>query len=104
MQRKHKLDRTRYETDAEFHNAVDIAASMLHTSEQQLEFMLGLMRECRGCGAEPTRKLLVLRTRTLHCTACQHVVPVTDQDRTSFGRLVTLWNDSTLMIEGAAND
>ncbi|NWA11925.1 hypothetical protein [Pseudomonas gingeri] len=107
MRVKNILDRASYDTDAQFERVVDACMKKLPDQEKQ-KLLFSLMRECRGCGHQPTYKTTAHAARNtragfqryMHCLQCKREVPLTNSDVGSFGRLVTLWNTTPLTIEG----
>lgn len=112
MPGKRLLDRASYDTDSAFERVVDEVCAQLGAAGKR-ELMFSLMRQCRGCGNETTYestehavhvdKQRGVFQRQMKCKSCGHGVPIQLSECNSVGRLVTLWNNTPLTIEGAAH-
>lgn len=106
MYGKREFDRANYEHDEDFERAID-AAAQRKSAEEKRSFLFSLLRECRGCGNQPTYETVelcrVLQTNrsVMVCKPCQRAVEVPSRGGSSLGRVVTLWNTTPLTIEGA---
>jgi hypothetical protein len=107
MQRKRVLMRANYENDSEFERDVDQVAKALGT-EGKRQLLFSLLRECRGCGQDPTygtteygvKNVRGTFQQTMICKVCNRDVPLAKSECKSVGRIVTLWNTTPLTIEG----
>ncbi len=108
MYGKREFDRANYEHDEDFERAID-AAAQRKSAEEKRSFLFSLLRECRGCGNQPTYETVEIygvrqsNRSVMACKSCQRTVPLPFPGSSSLGRLVTLWNTTPLTIEGVAN-
>ncbi|WP_426237496.1 hypothetical protein [Pseudomonas sp. TWP3-2] len=101
------MSRANYENDSAFESDVDQVAKVLGTDGKR-ELMFSLLRECRGCGQDPSfasteydvKHVRGVFQRTMICKVCNREVPIASDECQSIGRIVTLWNTTPLTIEG----
>ncbi|WP_146041262.1 hypothetical protein [Pseudomonas sp. MPR-ANC1] len=101
------MSRTNYESDSEFERDVDQVAKVLG-AEGKRQLLFSLLRECRGCGQDPSygsteydlKHVRGTFQRAMICKVCERDVPIKRDECMSIGRIVTLWNTTPLTIEG----